>query len=162
MCGTTKVAPCYKANSKFHRGPKPSSFGHLHVRAKQAAEKLGISGEIGGKCPSAAKAGIHSVGIMRGLKPPPPSVSSFSAACKAHADFRGPNVRAKARTLRRTSFSAANRAAPFQSNPATAKPIAYRSISPSTMSIDPITATTSASMRPLHITSSACNVANDG
>ena len=37
-----------------------------------------------------------------------------------------------------------------------------RSISPSTMSIDPITATTSASMRPLHIVSSACRLANPG
>src|SRR4051794_15240604 len=37
-----------------------------------------------------------------------------------------------------------------------------RSISPSTMSIDPITATTSASMRPLHIVLSACRVAKLG
>src|SRR5579863_6700825 len=34
-----------------------------------------------------------------------------------------------------------------------------RSISPNTISIDPMTATTSASMRPWHIVSSACNVA---
>jgi hypothetical protein len=49
---------------------------------KEAAEKLGILGEIRGKRPSAAKAGIDSVGFMQGLKPPPPSGSSFSAACK--------------------------------------------------------------------------------
>jgi hypothetical protein len=67
---------------------------HEHCReadipsgAKQAAEKLEISGEIGGKCPSAAKAGVDSASVMRGLKPPPPSESSFYAACKARADF---------------------------------------------------------------------------
>ena len=38
----------------------------------------------------------------------------------------------------------------------------YLSISPNTISIDPITATTSASKRPLHIVSSACNVAKLG
>jgi hypothetical protein len=47
----------------------------------QAAEKLEIWGEIGVKRPSGAKARIDSVGFMRGLKPPPPSGSSFSAAC---------------------------------------------------------------------------------
>jgi peptidyl-prolyl cis-trans isomerase SurA len=47
--------------------------------AEEAAEKLGICGLIGGKCPSAAKANVDSAGVMRGLKPPPPSVSSFSA-----------------------------------------------------------------------------------
>src|ERR1700757_1795204 len=36
---------------------------------------------------------------------------------------------------------------------------AHRSISPSTMSIEPITATTSASRRPAHILSTACRVA---
>jgi hypothetical protein len=40
-------------------------------------------GENEGKGPSAAKAGIDSEGFMRGLKPPPPSDVSFSAACKA-------------------------------------------------------------------------------
>src|ERR1035437_3710574 len=66
----------------------------MDVRAKQAAEKLGISGEIGGERPSGAKARVDFVGFMRGLKPPPPSESSFPAACKArtlHSDefFRG-------------------------------------------------------------------------
>ncbi len=56
--------------------------------AKQAAEKLRIPGEIGLKPPSAAKAAVDSVGLLRGLKPLPPSGLSFSAACKAHADFR--------------------------------------------------------------------------
>ncbi len=45
--------------------------------AKQAAEELGIRGEIGGKRPSGAKASVDSAGFMRGLKPPPPSVLSF-------------------------------------------------------------------------------------
>jgi len=54
-------------------------------RTQEAAEKLGISGEIGGNRPSGAKAGFDSVGFMRGLKPPPPSGSSFSAACQAEA-----------------------------------------------------------------------------
>ena len=45
------------------------------VGVKEAAEKLGISGEIGGKRPSGAKAHIDFVGFMRGLKPPPPSGS---------------------------------------------------------------------------------------
>jgi len=34
-----------------------------------------------GKLPSGAKARADPVGFMRGLKPPPPSASSFSAAC---------------------------------------------------------------------------------
>ncbi len=38
----------------------------------------------------------------------------------------------------------------------------YRSISPRTMSMEPMTATTSARRRPLHIVSSACSVAKDG
>ena len=47
----------------------------------EAAEKLGVSGEIGLERSSWAKARIDSVGFMRGLKPPPPSESSFFAAC---------------------------------------------------------------------------------
>ena len=49
---------------------------------EQAAEKLEISGEIVAKCPSVAEASVDSVGVMRGLKPPPPSGSRFSAACE--------------------------------------------------------------------------------
>jgi hypothetical protein len=51
--------------------------------AKQAAEKLGILGGIGAKCPSVPKAIVDSVGFMWGLKPPLPSGSRFFAACKA-------------------------------------------------------------------------------
>jgi hypothetical protein len=34
-----------------------------------------------------AKASLDSVGFMRGLKPPPPSESNFSAAYKISIDF---------------------------------------------------------------------------
>jgi segregation and condensation protein A len=51
--------------------------------AKEVAEKPRISGEIGGKCPSVAKASDDSVGFLRGLKPPPPSETSSSVACEA-------------------------------------------------------------------------------
>jgi hypothetical protein len=51
--------------------------------AKHAAEKGGILGGISEKRASGAEAPIDSAGFMRGLKPPPPSVLSFSAAFKA-------------------------------------------------------------------------------
>jgi NodT family efflux transporter outer membrane factor (OMF) lipoprotein len=51
--------------------------------ALQAAEKLGLSGKIGEKRTSGAKARIDSADVMRGLKPPPPSGSGFSAASLA-------------------------------------------------------------------------------
>jgi hypothetical protein len=57
--------------------------------AEQAAEKGGMLGEKSEKHPSGPKGHIDSVGIMRGLNPPPPSGSSFSAACKAHANSAG-------------------------------------------------------------------------
>jgi hypothetical protein len=57
----------------------------MNGRVKRAAEKLGISGEVGGKRPSVANASVDSVSFMRRLKPPPPSVLSFSASCKARA-----------------------------------------------------------------------------
>ena len=63
---------------------RPGKLGRKGpLGAEGATEKLGSSVENGGKSPSVAKAGIHSVGVMRGLKPPPPSDGSFSAACKA-------------------------------------------------------------------------------
>jgi len=45
--------------------------------------KVGNSGELGEEHPSGAEARADFAGLMRGLKPPPPSGSSFSAACKA-------------------------------------------------------------------------------
>ena len=62
---------------------------NLPSGAKQAAEKGGIRGENPEKHPSRAKAQVDSVGFMRGLKPPPPSESSFSASCIARIDFAG-------------------------------------------------------------------------
>jgi tRNA N6-adenosine threonylcarbamoyltransferase len=52
-------------------------------RAFQAAEKLEITGAIGADRASGAKAHGDSVGLTRGLKPPPPSESSFPAVCLA-------------------------------------------------------------------------------
>ncbi len=43
-----------------------------------AAHALAVKGKYRRR-PSAAKAGIDSVGFMRGLKPPPPSASTFAA-----------------------------------------------------------------------------------
>jgi hypothetical protein len=84
--------------------------GKLLSGAKQAAEKGQMTGEFFRKLPAGAKAHIDfrlltarlkscpfktmsffaackalidSAGFMRGLKPPPPSGSSFSAACEA-------------------------------------------------------------------------------
>jgi hypothetical protein len=50
---------------------------------EEDAEELEISVEISEKRSSAAKAGPDSFGFAQGLKPPPPSVLSFSAACEA-------------------------------------------------------------------------------
>jgi hypothetical protein len=55
--------------------------------ALQAAEKGGTISESPEKPSSGAKARVDSVGFMRGLKPPPPSGLSFSAACLAPAVF---------------------------------------------------------------------------
>jgi tRNA dimethylallyltransferase len=61
--------------------------------AKEAAEKGTICNEISGARRSGAKALADSVGFMRGLKPPPPSVPSFSAAYKAQAHFADSSTR---------------------------------------------------------------------
>jgi hypothetical protein len=63
--------------------------------AKEVAEKLGDSDENGEKHPSGAEAHVDSVGFMRGLKPPPPSASSFPATYKARADLAGVETRAE-------------------------------------------------------------------
>jgi hypothetical protein len=59
----------------------PSGYGLCQGTTSEAAEKLGDSDENGEKHPSGAEAHVDSVGFLRGLKPPPPSASSFSAAC---------------------------------------------------------------------------------
>jgi hypothetical protein len=55
------------------------------MRAKQAAGEIETSGEFGEKRSSGAKARVDSAGSVRGLKPPPPSGSSFYAAREAPA-----------------------------------------------------------------------------
>jgi methionyl-tRNA synthetase len=66
--------------------------------AKEAGEELRISNEPGIENTSGAKARADSVGSMRGLKPPPPSVSHSSAAAPASeapvAEPVGPAVEA--------------------------------------------------------------------
>jgi hypothetical protein len=49
--------------------------------AQELAEKVGVSGKLWGKRFFGAEALVDSAGFMRGLKPPPPSALSFSAAC---------------------------------------------------------------------------------
>jgi hypothetical protein len=56
--------------------------------AEEAAEKGWFTGKKPQEHPSAAKAGVNSAGLLRGLKPPPPSDESFSAACEAHGSLR--------------------------------------------------------------------------
>jgi 2-oxoglutarate dehydrogenase E2 component (dihydrolipoamide succinyltransferase) len=58
----------------------------------QTAEKLGDSDEIGRECPSAAKAGADSVGLIRGLNPPPLTESSFPAACLAAEEISSAQI----------------------------------------------------------------------
>jgi hypothetical protein len=56
---------------------------------KEAAGKLLGSGVAEENRPSVAKAIFDSAGFVRGLKPPTPSVLSFSAACKGRRWFCG-------------------------------------------------------------------------
>ena len=73
------------------QGLKPTLFCVFNGTTEQVAEKLGNLGGIEENWPSVAKATCDSVGFLRGLKPPTPSVLSFSAACSA------PGVLAKLR-----------------------------------------------------------------
>jgi 23S rRNA (adenine2503-C2)-methyltransferase len=59
--------------------------GRQSPEANEAAEKVGIPGGIGKGRSSGAKARVDSVGVTRGLKPPPPSGSSFPVASKVSA-----------------------------------------------------------------------------
>ena len=54
-----------------------------YVRTKQAAEKLWIRGEIGGKHTSGAKAHVDYIAFRPGINHRPTLKPSFSAACKA-------------------------------------------------------------------------------
>jgi hypothetical protein len=67
----------------FPSGAKARYLCAFHGRTEQAAEKVATSGEMGQKHSSGAEAHADSVGLLRGLKPPPPSELRFSAACKA-------------------------------------------------------------------------------
>jgi len=73
------------------------------IQSKQAAEKLGISSNVGEKGPPAAKADIDFASFTRGLKPPPPSDETLSARCKAEAVFAN-HVRDESRTLQIRMF----------------------------------------------------------
>jgi hypothetical protein len=68
---------------------KVDTTENLASGAKTGCEKTPDFGEIGRKCSSVAKASVDSIGFMRGLKPPPPSGMSFSAACKAQLILLG-------------------------------------------------------------------------
>ncbi len=68
---------------EFPQGLKPSDPDVANVRAQQFAEKHGNLVGLEENWPSVAKATCDSVGFLRGLKLPTPSVLSFSAACKA-------------------------------------------------------------------------------
>jgi penicillin G amidase len=74
---------------------RTQALGKAPSGAEQAAKKLGIPGEKGRESPAAAKAGTDSFSFMRGLKPPPPSDVSFSAAYEAHVDLRAVAARLK-------------------------------------------------------------------
>jgi adenosylhomocysteine nucleosidase len=73
--GTAKAMP-FQNECSLVTG---NSNGAASGTAEQATEKLGISGETDRNGPSVAKAAVDSVGFVRGLKPPPPSGTSFSA-----------------------------------------------------------------------------------
>jgi len=72
-----------------NRSAARKNSGKQTSEAKEAAERPGIPVETGGKRPSVAKANVDSIGLARGLKPPSPSASRFSAACKAPVDPAG-------------------------------------------------------------------------
>jgi hypothetical protein len=67
--------------------------------ASSRLRKNAAPNSAGGAIPSGAKARFHSAGFMRGLKPPPPSGVSFSAACEADVSLRNEFVRSLLRFL---------------------------------------------------------------
>jgi Fe-S oxidoreductase len=84
--GTTPSGLLEASGNDFSRAVTASES----VGALQAAERGGAKGESPEKSPSGAIARIDSAGFMRGLNPPPPSESSFSAACLA-PEVRSPS-----------------------------------------------------------------------
>jgi tetraacyldisaccharide 4'-kinase len=79
--------PVFVAGERYEAG----------LLAEEATEKLDIPGEIAAERVSGAKARVDSVGLMRGLEPPPPSEPGLSAAFKVDLERdggpeRGPRV----------------------------------------------------------------------
>jgi hypothetical protein len=70
------------------RGLKPGVEDWLFAGVEEAAEKGWFTGKKPQEHPSAAKAGVNFAGLLRGLKPPPPSDESLSAACESPASLR--------------------------------------------------------------------------
>jgi probable rRNA maturation factor len=68
--------------------------GQMARRERLLRKRLGLPEGLIERS-SGAKGRLVSVGFMRGLKPPPPSVPSFSEACKAQAPFRAVSARLK-------------------------------------------------------------------
>jgi len=89
------------------RGFRPESDPTGEPGSSEAAEKLGISGENSGKRPSGAKALIDSVGLVRGLKLPPPSGSRSPKGAKARGVFAGFAARLKSCPDTQASLSGA-------------------------------------------------------
>jgi peptidyl-prolyl cis-trans isomerase SurA len=75
---------CFEYCKTFPQGLKPHDVaGRQHGTAEEAAEKVGVSGEIGEKHPSGAKARLDFAALMERLKSYPFKAMSFSAACEA-------------------------------------------------------------------------------
>jgi hypothetical protein len=67
--------------------------------------KRGMAGEFPEEAPPALKPRVDSAGFMRWLKPPPPSVSSLSAAGKARLSFSAICGMAEAVPLQSLTFT---------------------------------------------------------
>jgi len=81
--------------------------GEKHTSgANEAVQKAVVSGEIGRERTSGAKARNGSIGIMRGLKPPPPSVKAKARAAKktnAKTRTKASAVKANAAAAKKTN-----------------------------------------------------------
>jgi thiamine monophosphate kinase len=98
-------------------GGAAAAVARLAELAELVAEKDRIPSMRHEKHTSGAKAQADSVGFMRGLKPPPPSRSSFSAACKVGVDFAASTARLKSCPDTNQRFSAACEAQPARTHP---------------------------------------------
>jgi segregation and condensation protein A len=75
---TVVAAPAIPAEA----GPKPGAIASYISEPEEAKEEIGTTRELPEET-SGAKARVDSVGVMRGLKPPPPSESGFSVPSEA-------------------------------------------------------------------------------